>query len=99
MKVDSVFLKEVGGSQICPATEPPTSLNRALTSLKVAVVGVDRWRHGVVRVEDQTQSCGKELQIVTLEVVTAAHFSSGFRTQRALDDAHVDACFLKQSPA
>ena len=60
---------------------------------------MNRRRHWVVWVKHEADTGRKKRQVVRSEVVTPSHFRSGFRTQRALNNADVNARFFKHLTA
>ena len=95
MKMHSVLFKEVRRGQICAATEPPASLNHTLAPLKITVICVDRWRHRVMRVKNETEPGRKKIQVLANEFVPTTHLCGRFGTQCSVHDAHIDPCFLE----
>ena len=95
MEMNGILLKKIGRRQVGASTEPPAALRCALTSLEIAVVCVDGWGHGVVRMEHKAEPCRKEIQVRSSQVVTSSHLGGSLWTQGSVNDAHVHAGFLK----
>ena len=102
VELDGVLVKEVAGRQVAAAAEPPRARGAVgVGRLEVSVVEVDRRGHGVLGVDDQTETGGEELEAVGDVVVlgqvlvVGAHLDDGGLGQSAVDDAHTNTGLLK----
>lgn len=99
MEVDRILVVHVRGCEVTAAAVPPcVCIAKFVGRLEVAVVEVNGWGVGVVRVQDHGQASGKKLDRIYAWIqgfVIYAHFLYCGAREAAIDDRGVDACLLK----
>ena len=95
VKMDCILLKEIRRCQIGSAAKPPTSLNFSCATLKIPIIGVNCRGHWIVWMENQTDTRGKKIQVLSFKLMATAHFFSSFWTQRSVNNANIDAGFFE----
>ena len=99
MEVYRIFIKEIGGCKVRATAEPPSvAVAFSVHCFKVAIIEVHGRCVGILRVQDTTETCRKELETFDVGVqglVIHAHFLDGGTREGAIDGAYIDPCFLK----
>ena len=99
MKVDCVFFEEIARGEVGTTTEPPTAGTFSFASLKVAVVGVHGWSHGVVGMENEADASCVKVEIFFSKLLAAPHAFCCLGAECPVDNTYVYAGLLKDLTA
>ena len=99
VEVYCIFIEKIGRCKVRATAKPPSvAVAFSVHRFKVAIVEVHGRCVGVLRVQDTTETCCKELEIFNVGVqgfVVHAHFLDRGTGQSAIDGADIDPRFLK----